>query len=599
MLWDCPPPAAVPVFAAGARPDRQPKMAEEKRPLIASRAQAGGLRSQAAEPSGIGATRSPGSRTASRESQGTERWSKMSHDERRSATEGKRTPRPDEKQHQEVVLRRPLGHRLEHQKRWSWGAGGPTETGDRRTTSHLKQNANSGGGSKRLSSSSLERASTRVPMTSRSGDRQKAQSPSPVTGGSDGTQQKKEKEKRFSSPGAKRPASPSSVPRATSPGPGAPFIAQRRPPSPASARQGSCHRPPSPTTGRQQPPSPQPSCRAPPLQRPALTPTGPPTLRKRDAKQKDGSPVQLLPPYCQDTPGGSIAPNRTKDDSGAKPIAGSTSAEEAAKILSENRRLAREQKEKQEQLRIQREEEDRLRKEQERRLAEEERARRLEEERIRAEERKEEEEEQARLAEEQREQLETEELQRRVEVQREREEADARATEEAERQRRERERILQKNQQERMQRRKREEKGMLDENEEEDHEAKEEDLKEIRDESEVTDVGWDWPEQKPVALQELSVGVTRKADNKGTVFQQEPMAISPAPKMRQMEEGPNNGSLATQKCRVGSWSFEELIDKGVHPKTWPVIGGDVCNAEDPPEDRALNPSHSVEALSEL
>lgn len=64
-----------------------------------------------------------------------------------------------------------------------------------------------------------------------------------------------------------------------------------------------------------------------------------------------------------------------------------------------------------------------------------------------------------------------------------------------------------------------------------------------------------------------------------------------------MEEGPNSGSLATQKCRVASWSFEELIDKGVNPKTWPVIGGDVCTPEGPPEDRALNLSRPVEALS--
>lgn len=40
-------------------------------------------------------------------------------------------------------------------------------------------------------------------------------------------------------------------------------------------------------------------------------------------------------------------------------MAGTSSAAEASKILAENRRLAREQKEKEEQLRIQREEEER------------------------------------------------------------------------------------------------------------------------------------------------------------------------------------------------------------------------------------------------
>lgn len=46
-------------------------------------------------------------------------------------------------------------------------------------------------------------------------------------------------------------------------------------------------------------------------------------------------------------------------DSNAKAGSGTTSAEEAAKILSEKRRLAREQKEREEQLRLQREEEER------------------------------------------------------------------------------------------------------------------------------------------------------------------------------------------------------------------------------------------------
>ena len=62
-----------------------------------------------------------------------------------------------------------------------------------------------------------------------------------------------------------------------------------------------------------------------------------------------------------------------KDDS--KGSTGTNSDAEAAKILAENRRLMREQKEKEEQLRLQREEE-------EKRLAEEARLIRLEEERV-------------------------------------------------------------------------------------------------------------------------------------------------------------------------------------------------------------------------
>lgn len=47
-------------------------------------------------------------------------------------------------------------------------------------------------------------------------------------------------------------------------------------------------------------------------------------------------------------------------ESSSKAIAGTNSAEEASKILAENRRLAREQKEKEEQLRIQKEEEEKF-----------------------------------------------------------------------------------------------------------------------------------------------------------------------------------------------------------------------------------------------
>lgn len=46
-------------------------------------------------------------------------------------------------------------------------------------------------------------------------------------------------------------------------------------------------------------------------------------------------------------------------DPSSKAIAGTNSAAEAAKILAENRRLAREQKEREEQVRVQREEEER------------------------------------------------------------------------------------------------------------------------------------------------------------------------------------------------------------------------------------------------
>ncbi|XP_035265470.1 ensconsin isoform X5 [Anguilla anguilla] len=296
----------------------------------------------------------------------------------------------------------------------------------------------------------------RGPLRSRSTDRKGPPSSTSSDGAPDATQ--KPEEKRFSSPGWKRPSSPSNVPgRRRSPSP-SPSATGRRTPSPGPAKQSPRARPPSPCGPRQRPPSPQPpASKPPPIQRPALTPTGPPTLRKRDPKPKEGSPMQpLIPPQPPEMPPTNGTPgNKTKDDSSAKAVAGTTSAEEAAKILAENRRLAREQKEREEQLKLQREEEERLRKEEEERLAEEERAKQLEEEKRRAEEKRREEEEQARLEEEERVRREQEEEEKLAELQKEREEAEARALEEAEKQREERERIMQQNQQERLERRKR------------------------------------------------------------------------------------------------------------------------------------------------
>ncbi|KAI9535178.1 hypothetical protein NQZ68_007269, partial [Dissostichus eleginoides] len=115
---------------------------------------------------------------------------------------------------------------------------------------------------------------------------------------------------------------------------------------------------------------------------------------------------------------------KEKDDS--KGSTGTNSAAEAAQILAENRRLMREQKKKEEQLRLQREEEEKLRKEEEMRLAEEARLIRLQEEKKLAEE-KIKDEEDALLAEEERVKM-------------------------VEKVRQERERVMQQNQQERRER---------------------------------------------------------------------------------------------------------------------------------------------------
>ncbi|NXD27629.1 MAP7 protein, partial [Spelaeornis formosus] len=141
-----------------------------------------------------------------------------------------------------------------------------------------------------------------------------------------------------------------------------------------------------------------------------------------------------------------------------KPSAGTTDPEEATRLLTEKRRLAREQREREEQERREREELERQKKEELSQRIAEERARREEEEARRQEaekqrkdaEEREKEERLRRLAEE-REQKEKEELER---IQKQKEE-EARLREEAERIRLEREKHFQREEQERLERKKR------------------------------------------------------------------------------------------------------------------------------------------------
>uniref|UniRef100_A0A8C7VIN3 MAP7 domain containing 3 n=1 Tax=Oncorhynchus mykiss TaxID=8022 RepID=A0A8C7VIN3_ONCMY len=359
-------------------------------------------------------------------------------EQRRSAVEEKRKQKQEEeKEHYEAVMRRTLerSQRVEQrQKRWSWGGLSESDNRsvDKRSTStmNLKQ-LSEAGINKRLSSSSATLINspdkTRKPLTS------------PVDGG-------------FLS----RLLTPTQASLARSKSAAALPSPRNRPSSPGGIK----HRPSSPQFSSAKPPSPQPtSAKPPPIQRPALTPTGPPTLRKRDSKPKDLCPIQPVVPQSPEAPQTSTTPTPThttssktkdKDD---KSMAGTNSAAEAAMILAENRRLAREKKEREEALRVLREEEEK--KEEDKRLAEEDRLKRLEEEKRLAEERKKKEEEDALMAEADRERLEVEEAVRQAELQKEREEAEAQAAIEAEKVRIERERVMAQNQQERMERKKR------------------------------------------------------------------------------------------------------------------------------------------------
>ncbi|XP_078810133.1 uncharacterized protein map7d3 isoform X17 [Oryzias latipes] len=443
----------------------------------------------------------------------------------------------------------------------------------------------------------------RGPVRSRSIDRQK-KSGMTTSVSADGALDPSLKEKSSASAGGKRPSSPSTtLVRNRSPSP-APNPAPKRTPSPSTAKQSPKMRPPSPGAMKQRPPSPQPtSAKPPPIQKPLLTPTGPPTLRKRDPKPKDhqGSPtpVQALAPQSSDA-------SKTKEKDESKGGTGTNSAAEAAKILAENRRLMREQKEREEQLRIQREEEEKLRKEEEKRQEEEARLKRLEEEKKLAEERKIKEEEDARRAEEEKVRLAEEEAQKQAELQKEREEAEAKALEEAERVRVERERIMQRNQQERMERKKRIEEimkrtrkgdqgdlkkddddksGQENEDGEEDEDGMEQINCESQNDMEKDADGDELNPEEPVMSQQLcsmngEPETEDKENNNGT---EETQAVSPVPKDRLIEgseflnDSTKAGLVSSLNGKSNQWSFEELID--VHSKPRPLMEAEDCKQD--------------------
>ncbi|XP_038145503.1 MAP7 domain-containing protein 2 isoform X14 [Cyprinodon tularosa] len=564
-------------------------------------------------------------------------------EQKRLAVEEKRKQKlEEEKEHYEAVMRRTLerSQRVEQrQKRWSWGGlsadqdgrAGDSDTtisspvaivvsspspekpprsgqADKRSTSttNLKQPPEAGI-SKRLSSSSAALGKSpdkkyhlcprsasasplnppRGPVRSRSIDRQK----SGMTTSKSASEalDTSMKEKRLTSPGGQRPASPSTpIGRHRSPSP-APSPNPKRTPSPA-AKQAPKMRPPSPAATKQRPPSPQPaSTKPPPIQKPALTPAGPPTLRKRDSKSKDLGPVQPVVTQASDN-------SKTKDKDDSKTTS-TNSAAEAAKILAENRRLMREQKEREEQLRIQREEEERQRKEEEQRLAEEARLQRLEEEKRVAEERKIKEEEEARLAEEERKRMEEEEALRQVELQKEREEAEAKALEEAERVRQERDRIMQQNHQERMERKKRIEEIMKRTRKGDNTDFKREDDKdgdegldemksEAKDDINMEDDCDNLSTGDPGLSQEGEMNGNPEMEDKektnGTTCE-ETQAGSPVPESRLVEgseflneeDSTKEELVSSLNGKSSQWSFEELIDTNVHSKTR-IESGD-CN----------------------
>ncbi|XP_061452909.1 MAP7 domain-containing protein 1 isoform X2 [Rhineura floridana] len=239
------------------------------------------------------------------------------------------------------------------------------------------------------------------------------------------------------------------------PRPASPAVAKQRPASPSTS-PGSPHRP-----GLNR------SAQSSPKVRPRREHDRQAKVHERKAEQKgrgSASPAPSDTPkimgsseMTQDaaTPSGAASPVPAPPATPGKPMAGTTDREEAARLLAEKRRQAREQREREEQERREQEE-------QERRLAEE-RAHQEAKERLQQqaelarleEERRRQEEERAQQEEHEAQERARAEQEEQERLQKQREETEARVREEAERQRVEREKHFQREEQERLERKKR------------------------------------------------------------------------------------------------------------------------------------------------
>ncbi|XP_042662994.1 MAP7 domain-containing protein 3 isoform X1 [Tyto alba] len=503
------------------------------------------------------------------------------------------------------------------------------------------------------SASSISSSAPKVPVRSRSIDRLKSSVSSSEASSPDSTQ-KSETEKPSPGSGLRRPPSPSVSARRRSP---SPANLVKRPPSPSTVRQKT--RPPSPSVSKQRPPSPTPVSKPAPVQRPPLTPGVLNITKKKteaESKPKDkstegtGQEHGASPVLDRDAV---AASTKAKEESGSKTVAGTTTAEEAAKILAEKRRLAREQREREDQERIQRQEEERIR--------EEEMAKRATEEKARLEElihRQEEEkrlayEEQQKQAEEERIRREQEEQEKLAELQHQREEAEAKAQEEAERQRLERERIMQQNMQERLERKKRIEEIMKRTRKSDQNESKLQN--EGKSASEAME-GEDIEEEEELGLEktdqpgklngiDLAQAVTGEAErcletahslvcteseeqdvselkasevfmnggdlksDEGSLLVTElkdsshpakEMIIDDSVKLGVNEADHTVGLIQNLNGKSGSWTFEEFIDVGVHSKSTKLSSDSIAagNCNQNLNDAATIPSSSKLAFEE-
>ncbi|XP_043377965.1 MAP7 domain-containing protein 3 isoform X9 [Chelonia mydas] len=508
----------------------------------------------------------------------------------------------------------------------------PTQASLARSKSAATLSADGQDPSASASSISSPIQTPKVPVRSRSIDRLKTTVSSSDTRSPESAQ-KSETEKQSPSPAGRRPPSPSISARRRSP---SPANLAKRPSSPSTARQNQKARPPSPSVLKQRPSSPTTVSKPAPIQRLPLTPSVMNITKKKpemECKPKDkceegaGQEHGTSPTSERETV--AIAA-KTKEESSSKTIPGTTTAEEAAKILAEKRRLAREQREREDQERIQREEEERSREEEmvkkmiEDKVQREEALQRLEEEK------RLDDEEQQRQAEERvrKEQEEQEKL---------REEAEAKAQEEAERQRQERERIMQQNMQERLERKKRIEEIMKrtrksDQNEAKNEEKSANEGEEEDDAEEEGELGLektyqpekingvDMSQEIKVQTQcssEFACGLTsmessmqdmskmeadevlmngdeqniyQKETNERSLHVTQLKGYSPSAKemvipnseiLHINETDHTIGLIQNLNGKSNAWTFEEIIDLGVHSKSTKLssdsITADNCN----------------------
>ncbi|XP_069068579.1 MAP7 domain-containing protein 3 isoform X16 [Pleurodeles waltl] len=552
---------------------------------------------------------------------------KMKEEQRRAAVEEKRKLKTEEeRERSEAVLRRTLerSQRLEQrQKRWSWGGAVPSDTDSQTATKRSTSSSNLKQAeiviNKRLSSSSAtllnapdkdshlcprsasansmttQAHTPKGPMRSRSIDRQTSASVASASSAefsSPESTQKPELGKQSPSLVQKRPPSPSNVTnRRRSP---SPANVAKRPPSPSTVKPiAQRTRPPSPSSLKQRPSSA--SLKQPPITRPLLTPTVTNVTKKKsdvESKPKDKHEglIQesvLSPTSEKDMP---VVASKSKEETSSKAFSGTITAEEAAKTLAEKRRLAREQRERDEQENIRRAEEERIQKEESDKRAAEEKVKR-EEELLKLEKKKQmEEEEELKIIEEERIRKELEDQERLVELQQQKEEAEAKALEEAEKQKLEREKIMLQNMQERLERKKRIEEIMKrtrkmdqtdgkNENKSDDQEAEE-----IEDEEEF--LRCQYANQEELTLQEESKSEEQLIflNGKELNYDKENEENPANEILLQSSSSTTNENIQSSDVLLGnqgeridvvqningkpsSWTFEEYIDLGVHSKS--------------------------------